>query len=89
MSSPRRLEQILVVLQEAGVDFAIVGGSAAVAPGASTPTADLDIVVPREKLCPHADGLRRVQGQSRSGTTGSRAGALPPNGLPRSNCAIL
>ncbi len=46
MPSPLDLGRLLTVLEEAGVEFVIVGGIAAIAHGATTPTGDLDLVVP-------------------------------------------
>jgi hypothetical protein len=39
-------ERLIVLLQDAGVQFVVVGGVAAIAHGAVTPTQDLDIAAP-------------------------------------------
>ncbi len=41
-------ERLLCALQDAGVRFAVIGGVAAVAHGASTPTQDLDVAAAME-----------------------------------------
>lgn len=40
------VDALLAALQDAGVEFCVIGGVAAVAHGASTPTRDLDVAAP-------------------------------------------
>lgn len=47
--------RLLTCLQDAGFEFVVVGGVAAVAHGASTPTSDLDVAAPMT-----ADNLARL-----------------------------
>lgn len=49
MSAPRPIQQterLLELLHDAGVDFVVIGGVAAISHGASTATRDLDIAAP-------------------------------------------
>lgn len=52
--------RLLTCLQDAGFDFVVIGGVAAVAYGASTPTEDLDVAAPMnpENLSHLLDALR-------------------------------
>ena len=42
-------EALLRTLVSAGVEFIVIGGAAAVAHGAATPTQDLDIAAPMQR----------------------------------------
>jgi predicted nucleotidyltransferase len=53
--APQQTDRLLALLQDAGVDFVVVGGVAALAHGSSTLTRDLDIAAP---LTP--ENLRRL-----------------------------
>ena len=44
--SGQRTEELLVLLQDAGFEFTVVGGVAAIAHGATRSTRDLDVVAP-------------------------------------------
>lgn len=43
---PQQTDRLLAVLQDAGVDFVVIGGVAALAHGSATLTRDLDIAAP-------------------------------------------